>query len=250
MTRNLVLAVVGDESLHKNWINASRNFQLYLIYYGNHKNKYKKDADFYLQRSGSKYFIIHDLIENNRDFFFKYDAIFMPDDDIYLETKDIIEMFNIFHNPDPKKIFDLAQPSIIGWYSLWITLHDPTYHYRFTNFVEIMCPIFSKKAIKELWETFTETKSSWGLDMVWDYKLGHPRNRIAIIDDVIAIHTRQVLSGDLYQNQIKHNPFDDLKYIGEKYGLPVHELTIYNGKKKNESNYVPHNLMPQKLLEK
>jgi hypothetical protein len=83
--------------------------------------------------------------------------------------------------------------------------------------------------------TFNATKSSWGLDMIWDYELGHPRNKIAILDDVIAIHTREVKSGDLYKNHTTHNPFDDLRLVGEKYGLPVHELTVYDGKKKNKN---------------
>ena len=235
--KNLVLAVVGDESLHWSWIQGNPNFHLYLIYYGKHKDKYKTQCDYYLQQQGSKYFIYHELIQKNKDFFFGYDAIWMPDDDIYLKCEDVNKLFNLFHNPPP--LIDglpnpeivLAQPSIMGWYSLWITLHNPQYVYRFTNFVEIMCPIFNKEALMKLWPTFIETKSSWGLDMIWDYKLGHPRNKIAIFDEIIALHTREVKSGDLYINETKNNPYIDLEYVAKKYGLSVHELNIYGGKK-------------------
>jgi hypothetical protein len=239
--KNLIISVVGDESLHPYWVKGDKQFHTYLIYYGVHKDKYKGDCDFYLQKPGSKYFLYYDLIKENPDFFWEYDAVFMPDDDLYLTTEDLNKLFSMFHNTPPLREnglspkLHLAQPSIVGWYSLWITLHDSNYIYRLTNFVEIMCPVFSRYALQLLWPTFNATKSSWGLDMIWDYELGHPRNKIAILDDVIAIHTREVKSGDLYKNHTTHNPFDDLRLVGEKYGLPVHELTVYDGKKKNKN---------------
>lgn len=48
--KNLIISVVGDESLHPSWINGNKQFHTYLIYYGKHENKYKNDCDFYLQK--------------------------------------------------------------------------------------------------------------------------------------------------------------------------------------------------------
>ena len=56
---NLVIGVVGDESLHKHWI--SEKYDLFLIYYGDNesnKQKYKNQANHYHELKGTKFNIV------------------------------------------------------------------------------------------------------------------------------------------------------------------------------------------------
>jgi hypothetical protein len=64
--------------------------------------------------------------------------------------------------------------------------------FRYTQFVEIMCPIFSRRALQICLGTMRDTASGYGLDHLWPSLLGYPRGRIGIIDAVAAAHTRPI----------------------------------------------------------
>ena len=52
--KNLVIGIVGDESVHPTWISEPgvRNFDLCLIYFGDDDGRYSDQADYYFQRKG------------------------------------------------------------------------------------------------------------------------------------------------------------------------------------------------------
>lgn len=192
---NLVISAVGDESLHPCWSPAS-DFDLYLIYYGDDEN-FKPPASLVEHKKGAKYNLFYDVIKEHPEIM-AYEYIWMPDDDIYLDGKEISRLFQI------AKQYDLwiCQPSLIGWYSLKVTRHQPECILRYTNYVEIMCPCFSTKVLATCLPTFQENKSGWGIDHVWNKLLNYPKDKIAVIDDIVAIHTRRVGYGDMYKNNI------------------------------------------------
>ena len=61
---------------------------------------------------------------------------------------------------------------------------------RYVDFVEIMCPVFSTRALRVCRGSFRDSVSGFGLDHLWPALLGGARSRIAIIDSVGVIHTR------------------------------------------------------------
>lgn len=189
--KNLIISAVGDESLHENWIDG--NFDTCLIYYGDKEPPI--NSKYSIEDKGPKYHLIKKAIENN-SFFLEYENIWLPDDDVLIKSKDVEKLFTFMDDFQ----LQLAQPSIVGYYSLRITLCHPTNKLRFTNYVENMCPCFSSDALKKCYMTFDENKSGWGYDSLWDKILNYPKRGIAIIDDIIATHTRPVFGGDLYKN--------------------------------------------------
>lgn len=228
--KNLILTAVGDNSLHKNWIEADNNFDLFLIYYGNEEDKFKADATYYVSRKGNKYLMFYDTIEQNKDIFEKYDNILIMDDDLYTETNHLNDFFKIFSENN----FLLAQPSLLGYYTHEITLHDPKWIWRCTNFVEIMCPCFTKETLFKFKETFIENQIGWGIDWLWPKLLGYPKNKIAIIDDCIVLHTRPVTSGDFYKNNNISNGLETLHETIKKYNLSTKAECYYeNSRWKN-----------------
>jgi len=194
--KNLIVAMAGNTSMHAVWKAGDANFDLFVAYYGDIEDRYSTDGKYYERAKGTKFHILHQLAEKHQDVFSKYDAIFVPDDDMYMETDDINRFLDIFHQHK----LEIAQPSIFGWISVPITAHVPFSKLRYVNWVEIMCPCFSSDAFYKCLHTFLENKTNWCIEFLWNKILGEPKDKIAIIDEVIAIHTRPCFYGDTYWN--------------------------------------------------
>lgn len=215
--KNLVIAAVGDESLHRHWIDANSKHDLFLIYYGDGEG-FASDAKFHIKQKGTKFHLISEILESMPELSC-YSYIFMPDDDIFITSEQIDKMFSLAAHYD----FWICQPSIMGWYGLAVTLHQSDCHVRFTNYVEIMCPCFKADALARCKSTFKENKTGWGIDALWNIVLKRPTNKLGIVDDIVAIHTRPVGGGDMYKNQTKSDKMDvaldEAKEIYEKYEM-------------------------------
>ncbi len=212
LKRNLVISAVGDESLHRHWMPCD-GYDIFLIYYGDNEG-FPGESEFYKRRKGTKFRLIHEMVEDIK----KYDYIWMPDDDICLKPKYIRRMFHIAG----KYNLEICQPSIIGWYGLKVTLCHHDSFLRYTNYVEIMCPCFSQRALRICKNTFLENKSGWGIDAVWHLLLGQPTDKLAIIDEVVAVHTRAMGSGDMYKDQLMGQmdaASEEAAEVYEKYNI-------------------------------
>lgn len=228
--RNLIIARVGDASLHPLWLaSPTRTYDLFLSYYGKTEGKYSTDAEYYETRTGTKWGGIFELLEANWDIVKDYDAVWMPDDDISMAPTDIVKMFDMFHAFE----LSLAQPALTkDSYSYWnIAYREDNSFLRLTDFVEVMMPIFDRSSLQWLRPTFAEAPSGWGLDYVWPKLLAHrgKKNAIGIIDAVAAKHTRPLGGGDLYKSKSIGNPAAEMAQILSKYGLrEIRELKDYS----------------------
>lgn len=231
--RFLVMARVGDSSLHKEWLEPieHKNFDLYLEYFGDGHNDYKNDCESYAEAKETKWPRFYEVIKEYGDEIFKYDAIWMPDDDISTNCSTINKMFNIFMEYN----LSLAQPALTkdSYYSHKITRRKSKYFLRYTKFVEVMVPIFSREALQLCWDSFQKSKSGWGLDSIWPKLLGFPDDKMAIIDEIRVKHTRPVGGGTLYQD-IQCSAYEELDRICDEYGLTEqYDFNVY-GKIRNE----------------
>lgn len=218
--RFLVMARVSDRSLHKEWLKPKKykNFDFFLEYYGDGSNDFRSDADFYTKGKETKWPRLYKVMKEYGEEIFKYDAIWIPDDDISTDCHEINKMFELFM----KYQLSLAQPALTtdSYYSHKITLVKKKYKLRYTNFVEVMIPLFSSEALRLCWETFEKSPSGWGLDSIWPVILGGPNQKIAIIDQYPMKHTRPVGSGTLYKD-IENSPYADLKQLCKEYNLSI-----------------------------
>lgn len=234
--RNLVIAAVGDQSLHTHWKLLKRaDFDLFLIYYGDNEG-YEQSSRYHVRKKGTKFHLIADMFDERPDLF-EYEYIWMPDDDIYIKSGDVERLFKLAKRYD----LWLCQPSIIGWYGLDVTLHHKNSILRYTNYVEIMCPCFQSEALRKCISTFRENKTGWGIDSVWNIKLEHPTDRIAVVDDVVAIHTRPVGGGDMYKKQANNSIDNALKEAYElydKYDMAEENyIDLKNGKAVSQESF-------------
>ncbi|WP_053433332.1 DUF707 domain-containing protein [Sporosarcina globispora] len=217
--RFLVMARVGDTSLHKEWLqpNGCKNFDLFLEYYGNGSNDFRNDCDFYSEGKDTKWPRLYRIIEEYGEHIFNYDAVWIPDDDISTDYSTINQMLEIFMHYD----LLLAQPALTkdSFYSHKITKRKRGCLLRYTQFAEVMAPIFSREALQLCWKSFVKSRSGWGLDSVWPKILGYPQNKIAIIDKTPVQHTRPIRGGTLYKDIEKGSEWKEIKRICKEYGV-------------------------------
>ncbi|MDZ7901449.1 MAG: hypothetical protein U5L01_02430 [Rheinheimera sp.] len=216
MNRFLVIGRVGDKSLHPQWLTGgTAHFDLYLSYFGDEPEKYREQAQYYEQVKGGKWPVLHRIVAENPDIISKYDAVWMPDDDLLADAPAINRMFALFEG----LALDLAQPalSLDSYFSHSSLLQVPNSLVRYVNFIEVMAPIFSKHAMSVLTDSFGQSPSGWGLDNLWPHLLGNESKRqIAILDAVTVVHTRPV-GGELYKKNPELSPARDTEKLATLY---------------------------------
>jgi hypothetical protein len=151
-----------------------------------------------------------------------YDFVFFWDDDIEIKEFDPRRFVEIMRC----NALEAAQPAVESLYPLsheitgqmpcpppW-RMHDadPTYSIvgRLTNFVEIMVPVFSARAWREIYGYLQpDNVSGWGYDLV-------PLGRRGIVDVLPVEHTRPVQSPG-------SDPNIELDRFCHNQGLSLHE---------------------------
>jgi hypothetical protein len=220
--RNLVVLRAGKTSLHHSWTrdiaSSERNWDLCVSYY---------DPD--LPHSlGELEYLTHQPTPHGTpavyDLFFAgsplwhYDLVWLPDDDLATGWGDINRLFHLARAYG----LDLAQPSLAQrpdcFFSHPVTLQQPDNILRYTNFVEALCPVFSRRALRVCIGSFRDSRSGYGLDYLWPRFLGGPSARLAIIDAISVIHTRPA-----GQNYDVKEAFEELHATLHAYQCVVHQ---------------------------
>lgn len=210
----LIVARVGDRSLHSHWLqDGEPMFDTFLSYFGDEPEKYRDQATYYEQVKGGKWPEIGRIVEQNWDVISQYKAVWFPDDDLLVNAHDINRLFGFMLAFD----LALAQPALtmdsyFSHSSLLVQQHTAL---RITNFVEVMAPVFSAQALSRLRHTFRQSPSGWGLDNLWPNLLGKG-DTIAVIDAVAVVHTRP-LGGELYKKNPELHPENDVRKLAELY---------------------------------
>jgi hypothetical protein len=227
MKKNLIISSVGDKSLHYEWIKENNlNFDLILLYYGNDPNiikRYSKHTNniYQLIDGGKGKFInIQAFIQNNIELISNYERIWLPDDDVSINSNDI----NILFDLSKKYKLKIAQPSMNGYVSHEITKPIPNNLLHYTNFVEVLAPLFSLDTLIKIYKTFNLNYSSWGYDYLWPHILGYPKDKIAIIDAIIMTHTRPV--GQNY-DRFPRSPWEEMNELLHNFNIKKEEI-IYS----------------------
>jgi hypothetical protein len=232
--KNLVIAVVGDQSCHPYWIKGTRNFDLALIYFGDDSNvaeEYNCSAKYFKKAKGNKFKLISEFYKENEKLITEnYLNIWMPDDDIIISGDEINRLFEIAH----KERLILCQPAMKGYFSHKITRPKFLSYFRNTNFVEVLAPLMEINVFKELEKTFCLNDSGWGFEFLWVKILGNPIDRIGIIDSVKIIHTRPV--GNNYSRFSVH-PLDELKILNKEHDLNLNLVHFENNFKTHKTVY-------------
>jgi hypothetical protein len=231
MNKNLVIVRAGDKSLHLNWLahlGQDQNWDLALSYFDSQDNPFPNSYKFLHKFKGSKWQGIDDFIKNYGSELSQYNYFWMPDDDLFTDSKNINKFFELVSNLD----YDISQPALTlsSYVSHVITLQRPYINTRETNFVEIMAPCFSKKALNLVKDTFSYNKSGWGLEWVW-LEISRQKNlKMGIVDEAPIYHTRRVGSAG---HGGSSDPLTEMNDIFQKYDINPEKPINLNQKIKN-----------------
>lgn len=195
MEKNLVVSPTGRyDYCQEKWVLGKRHFDLMLINYSNTSGKNLNKCDYYFEAKGFKFEIIKKAIEANIAVIKKYDFIWFPDDDLEISTRSINTLFRICR----RYHLSLAQPSVSNSDVIHFFTRRRLYSVlRYVNFVELMCPLFSREALFKVIDTFAINRSGYGIDWLWAERL--KKENIAVVDAVSVYHARKLFSGEFYK---------------------------------------------------
>ncbi len=152
----------------------------------------------------------------------KYDYIFAWADDIDIEEFSIDNYLRIVI----RNGLEVSQPALTttSFYSHRITLRKASVRIgRFTDFVEIMIPVFERKAWDRFWNSIMTTANGWGwgYDLFAKSKCGY--KRMGIIDSEPVRHTRNQRTPDArtlteFENYVRENSANYRKSFLLSYG--------------------------------
>jgi hypothetical protein len=219
---NLLITTLGEYNHLSSWLNGERNYDVAIVNYDRHQSDYNlvKQCVYYDTFSTFKYPGI-ELMFSDDPRLLRYEYFFMPDEDIYLSSEQISELFTKMRTLN----LDLAQPSIedssVSFPSWNLFTHRRDLDFIPTNFVEVMCPCFSHSALLKCLPTFPKSRSGWGLDLVWPSLIGNNRSNMGIINSIVAKHTRRVGEGGLYKalRQYKTTPYMEKMALLKEYNV-------------------------------
>ena len=139
---NLLITTVGTLDFVSSWLQDDRNFDIALVYYPQNiteevKTKLENIADYVFYENGFKYTVLKSVL-NKHPYLLNYKYFWMPDDDIKL----VKGTTNLLFETADQYSLGISQPSTSSKNISWkIVRHKPGYILRYSNFVEVMCPI-------------------------------------------------------------------------------------------------------------
>ena len=134
--------------------------------------------------------------------------------------------------------FASLYPSVIKKYNLWllqpafdpkgkishsITKVNPDTFMRYTNFVEVTCPLFQKDKLDEFMKIYDPVLVGWGVDLWFMEVLGPDvKGKVATVDEISCINPHDHTKGNKREIDTLQKTADRIKNwkkIKEKHNL-------------------------------
>lgn len=186
-SRNLVFTSAGDHSNLHHWLKGHRDFDLWIVYYGDQPGKFQRQADIYLRAKGAKFQNLHYAYQRWPELFAQYDAVMVMDDDILIDATALTRLFAIRRDLD----LWVLQPAFrqSGKISWDITRVRTAARVRYTNFVEMACPLFRRDKLDSFMAVYTPELLGYGEDWWFLNSLGPDlENHVAIVDEITCVN--------------------------------------------------------------
>ena len=186
-SRNLVFTSAGDRSNVRRWLRGNRNFDVWITYYGDEPGGLCELADVYNVRRDSKFGNLKFAYDAWPDMFAPYGAVWVADDDLLISATQISRLFDL------RAALDLwaLQPAFspLGKISWPITRAQWQCDFRYTNFVEMTCPLFRKDKLDAFMAVFDPKLTGTGTDWWYMQVLGERlEGKVAIVDSITCIN--------------------------------------------------------------
>lgn len=199
--------------MHPEWDDGTpRNFDLLVSYYHTTMEPFEDDSEYQHKFAGPPWAGNYDVCVQYEGMLAGYDYVAFADDDILTTYADLSRLFDICRDFG----LDLATPAI--------TVHSvPDLEpragvlLRYMDRCDLICPVFSARALTSLVSTFSESQSGWGLPHLWARMCSRPFFVTAVVDAVAVRHMRPYSGGRLQAGGV--DPLQEQYRIFTKYGL-------------------------------
>jgi hypothetical protein len=194
-SRNLVFTSAGDRSNVCRWLQGRRrDFDLWVNYYGDDASALQSLADIYSVRKGTKFQNLYYCYSRWPELFSRYEAVMVMDDDIIIGADGLTRLFDL------RRELDLwaLQPAfrISGKLSWNITRVRPTTRLRYTDFIEMTCPLFRRDKLDAFMAVYDPQSMGYGEDWWFLRTLGPDRGlHVAVVDEVSCINPHDRTKG-------------------------------------------------------
>lgn len=183
----LVFSSVGDRSGLHHWLRGQKNFDLWVTYYGTRPGRFQDLADYYNARQGSKYQNLHYAYRRWGHLIARYSAVLVMDDDIVISGSRISRLFELRQRHDLWALQPAFSPR--GKISWPVTRVNRRNELRFTNFVEMTCPLFRRDKLDAFMAVYDPELIGWGCDWWFLEVLGDDlRGRVAVVDAITCVN--------------------------------------------------------------
>jgi hypothetical protein len=192
--RTAIFTAAGDRNNIAHWLDGPRDFALIVAYYGDDDAVFARlraVADIAIRARGGKFQILKSLFRRQPGLLQNFDHILVSDDDLIWPAAQISRAFALAAQFD----LWLCQPAFdaAGRLSYPTTACLPGQQtLRFTNFVEMTCPIFRADKLRDFLNVFDGSLSGYGVDFWFCDFLGRGGNlKFAIFDAVTTINPHE-----------------------------------------------------------
>jgi len=161
--RTRLVFVQCGKGFDADWLAEPRAVDVLLNYYQESEPNPRGDAVVF--QSGTKTTAIRRLLAGRPDFLLRYEATLFLDDDVEIGAAQIEALFAAQRAHG----LDLAQPALTrDSDTAWPFLKEPAAGSGVlrVSTVEIMAPLFSRRALERTGWAFAETVSGWGSDLL------------------------------------------------------------------------------------
>ena len=187
----LVVLQAGPAAVARDWVERDdREWDLLVNYYD--ATGFRPGfGDYVFFQKGTKFTAMWLLWERYREILAHYEHVLFLDDDVAVAGADLDHLFRKCrrHGLDLAQM-SLSKGSSCNWRELF-TQSGKTSP-RKVSAVEIMMPVFSASALRQVARTFAQSVSGFGLDLAWGKLIHDAGGKIAVLDDVVATHARPV----------------------------------------------------------
>lgn len=198
--KNLVLARVGDYSLHHHWLEgcagvADRNWDLLISCFGEEPEKWRRDDVEQIYYKGGKFDGLYDAFQQRPELLDQYENIMMTDDDFFMDYKTINRFFEIVEEYD----LQVAQPTLThdSFFVYFSELQNPNFKLRWTNFGEAITICLHSKVWRQILPLYERNPMALFIDNFWSRLTDDPQTQVALVDETPFTHTRPT-GGDLW----------------------------------------------------
>jgi hypothetical protein len=224
---NLIFSSVGDHGNLPRWLRGRRNFDLWVTYYGETRGRFRDRADYYNERRGSKFQNLLFAYRTWPKLLDRYAAILVMDDDLLISGSALSSLFDIRDRYDLWALQPAFDPH--GKISWPITRVNPYTRLRYTNFIEMACPLFRKDKLDAFMAVYDPELVGWGCDWWFLDVMGEDlRDRVAVVDTITCLNPHDSTKGGREIDRLSPTSerIATWKRVKERYGIRSEERGI------------------------